>query len=326
MNDPKNKLGQYAGLEQLSTQALEDLLQQDFAAGEDHSNPDLVMAIMEVMEQRTPQAAPAVDVDAAWNAFRAGKIAPMEPEAEAAGPLPEVAPVPPSAAPQKPRRRKAPRRALAVAAVVCVLVCLSILPVQGSSLLQNLVQWSDANFSFLSREPDGTEAVLRYSRDCTNFVSQCLYAGGLSQDSTWKSIPNWHGNTVVRVDSTQWVNANSLKEYLKTSGRGTKIGSWSLKGSPSPYLTFAYVNDSSNLSSSRTGKVVLFYDWESDGTMNHSAFFVANNGKSTLSGEGYGDLINQHTENRKQVLWRPDNRQNSTQKATTRVYAFEIKA
>ena len=31
MNDPKNKLGQYAGLEQLSTQALEDLLQQDFA-------------------------------------------------------------------------------------------------------------------------------------------------------------------------------------------------------------------------------------------------------------------------------------------------------
>lgn len=59
MNDPKNKLGQYAGLEQLSTQALEDLLQQDFAAGEDHSNPDLVMAIMEVMEQRTPQAAPA---------------------------------------------------------------------------------------------------------------------------------------------------------------------------------------------------------------------------------------------------------------------------
>ena len=96
-----------------------------------------------------------------------------------------------------------------------------------------------------------------YSRDCTNFVSQCLYAGGLSQDSTWKSIPNWHGNTVVRVDSTQWVNANSLKEYLKTSGRGTKIGSWSLKGSPSPYLTFAYVNDSSNLSSSRTGKVVF---------------------------------------------------------------------
>ena len=46
----------------------------------------------------------------------------MEPEAEAAGPLPEVAPVPPSAAPQKPRRRKAPRRALAVAAVVWVLV------------------------------------------------------------------------------------------------------------------------------------------------------------------------------------------------------------
>ena len=32
MNDPKNKLGQYAGLEQLSTPSLEDLLHQDFSA------------------------------------------------------------------------------------------------------------------------------------------------------------------------------------------------------------------------------------------------------------------------------------------------------
>lgn len=195
MNDPKNKLGQYAGLEQLSTQALEDLLQQDFAAGEDHSNPDLVMAIMEVMEQRTPQAAPAVDVDAAWNAFRAGKIAPMEPEAEAAGPLPEAAPVPPSAAPQKPRRRKAPRRALAVAAVVCVLVCLFILPVQGSSLLQNLVQWSDANFSFLSREPDGTEAVLR-NPDYQQVEKT------VSELTNRPVLPTWYppGSSVVQVE------------------------------------------------------------------------------------------------------------------------------
>lgn len=195
MNDPKNKLGQYAGLEQLSTQALEDLLQQDFAAGEDHSNPDLVMAIMEVMEQRTPQAAPAVDVDAAWNAFRAGKIAPMEPEADAAGPLPEAVPVPPSAAPQKPRRRKAPRRALAVAVVVCVLVCLFILPVQGSSLLQNLVQWSDANFSFLSRDPDGTEAVLR-SPDYQQVEKT------VSELTDRPVLPTWYppGSSVVQVE------------------------------------------------------------------------------------------------------------------------------
>lgn len=165
-----------------------------------------------------------------------------------------------------------------------------------------------------------------YSSDCTNFVSQCLHAGGLSQDSTWKSVPDWHGNTVVRVDSTSWVNANSLKNYLKDSGRGSKVGSWSLKGTPSPYLTYAYANDSDNLSSARVGKVVLFYDWEGDGKMNHSAFFVANNAKSTLSGEASGDLINQHTETRKHVLWRPDKRQNSTQKESTRVYAFQINA
>lgn len=45
--------------------------------------------------------------------------------------------------------------------------------------------------------------------DCANFISQCLYAGGLSQDSIWK------------VGSWTWMNAKKLHLYLKDQGYAT---------------------------------------------------------------------------------------------------------
>ena len=165
--------------------------------------------------------------------------------------------------------------------------------------------------------------------DCTNFVSQCLYAGGMTQDSTWNSKLWFSSNVAHRTDSDAWVNADSLKNYLKNTGKASKIGSWSKNGSGAPYITNAFVNNSNNLTSNNTGKVVLFYDWEFDGTMNHSALFVADNSASTYSGEGTGDLVDQHSKNRKHVMWHADLRHAQTdqgqyQRSITRVYAFEI--
>ena len=170
-----------------------------------------------------------------------------------------------------------------------------------------------------------------YSNDCTNFVSQCLAAGGLKQDSTWNSKVSFSANLAHRTDSTAWVNAEALKNWMKNSGVATKIGSWSKNGIPEPYPTYAYANNSNNLTSSNAGKVVLFYDWEADGTMNHSSFFVKNNSASTYSGEGTGDLIDQHTTNRKHVLWHADMRHANTeqgqyQRNVTRIYALQINA
>lgn len=42
--------------------------------------------------------------------------------------------------------------------------------------------------------------------DCANFVSQCLYAGGLSTDAQWYK------------DSYAWINANGLRQYLINRG------------------------------------------------------------------------------------------------------------
>ncbi len=149
MNNPKNTLGKYPWLEQLSTQALEDLLRQDFAAGEGHSDPDFVAAILEVIAQRTPDEALPVDTDAAWASLRARTLdkphdpAPTEEE-------PKVEPFP------APKRRR-PRRPWVVAAVVCLLVCLLAVPVQGQSLLESLVSWTGSTFTFLPQEDTGEE-------------------------------------------------------------------------------------------------------------------------------------------------------------------------
>ena len=168
-----------------------------------------------------------------------------------------------------------------------------------------------------------------HSEDCTNFTSQSLYAGGLSMDLTWNSTVGYNQSfgRFYRVDSATWVGANALKNYLKNNNLATKIGSWSKNGTPAPYVTYAYVNNSSNMTSTDTGKVIVFYDWTGDGTMDHTALLVVNNGHSTYSGEGTGDLINQHSTNRYHVLWRPDYRQRDNEDdriCKTRVYAFAM--
>ena len=213
--------------------------------------------------------------------------------------------------------------------IVLALFIMSLMPVEASAYsASSAISYSNT----YALSPNSMNALGEgynyYSgSDCTNFTSQTLYAGGLSMDSTWKSYVIFSTNTPHRTDSATWKNANKLKNYLKNSGIATKVGSWSKNGTGEPYRTYAYVNNSNNLTSSNKGKTVLFYDWEGDGTMNHSAFLVANNASSTLSYEGSGDLINQHSTNRKKVLWRPDYRQSYTESEyvyTTRVYAFQL--
>lgn len=149
MNNPKNTLGKYPWLEQLSTQALEDLLRQDFAAGEGHSDPDFVTAILEVIAQRTPDEALPVDTDTAWASLRARTLdKPHDPAPTEEEPKEEPFPAP---------KRRRPRRPWVVAAVVCLLVCLLAVPVQGQSLLESLVSWTGSTFTFLPQEDTGEE-------------------------------------------------------------------------------------------------------------------------------------------------------------------------
>lgn len=177
MKDPKTLLGNYPGLEQLTTQELEDLLRQDFAAGEGHSDPDLIPAILEVIAQRTPDETLPVDTDTAWASLRARTLdKPHDPTPTEEDPkvVPFPDPKPPRQEP--PAKSRRPRRPWVVAAVVCLLVCLLAVPVQGQSLLETLVTWTGSTFSFLPQEGTGEEPATLPSLADPDFSSREAFA------------------------------------------------------------------------------------------------------------------------------------------------------
>ena len=139
----------YPIFETLSTEELEKLLAQDFAADDgDTPDVDYIMAIMEVIHEREKAAGHSVDVDAAWNDFQEnyqGQSAAFEHslprEAESSNHL-SIPPV------QAPRKKKYTLRFVAIAAVIVVLLC-------GTAsgfgrVFQAVVSWTAETFGFES--------------------------------------------------------------------------------------------------------------------------------------------------------------------------------
>lgn len=67
-----------------------------------------------------------------------------------------------------------------------------------------------------------------YENDCTNFVSQCMLAGGWTmsggsvfdrdEDGVW-----WYGRSVWSRASYTWAGAHNFSKYLTRSGRGSRV-------------------------------------------------------------------------------------------------------
>ncbi|MCD7828785.1 MAG: amidase domain-containing protein [Clostridiales bacterium] len=83
-----------------------------------------------------------------------------------------------------------------------------------------------------------------YGGDCAAFISQCLYAGGIPMTSSW----HWHHLSKQRTNT--WTVANDLKNYLISIG-GREI--------TNPSASDISVGD------------VIFYDWDNNGSVNHTA-------------------------------------------------------
>ena len=145
--------------------------------------------------------------------------------------------------------------------------------------------------------------------DCSNFVSQIMRAGGYVNNNDWF----YHGYTSM---SKTWINAHSLHWHIKAHRQAPLIGKWHGAGS---YGLYKPVDDSSNLDG--TGNKVLFYDFDSDGNIDHASYVVAS-GKS-IDGTGTGDLINQHTTNRKRTMWHLEDF--NSKRYTTTIYAYNLK-
>jgi len=116
--------------------------------------------------------------------------------------------------------------------------------------------------------------------DCTNYVSQCLLAGGAPMNYTGRRDSGWwyQGRKAGREWwSYSWAVANALQHYLATSRSGLRA---ELVHSP-------YELDLGD---------VIFYDWDGDGSFQHSTIVTG----FDLAGE---PLVNAHTVNSRARLW-----------------------
>ena len=95
--------------------------------------------------------------------------------------------------------------------------------------------WSSYNPDYIDYNPVGG--------DCANFVSQCLFAGGLKTDGIWYT------------GSLTWINAQKLYNYLTNKG---------------------YAVVSATGSNVIPGRSVIFYDWDGNGTFDHTSISSSN--------------------------------------------------
>ncbi|WP_246943648.1 amidase domain-containing protein [Bacillus pinisoli] len=115
----------------------------------------------------------------------------------------------------------------------------------------------------------------KFEVDCTNFISQCLHAGGASMTGYpnrgkgwWMKNGNW---------SYSWSVANALRRYLPNAKSGVRA---------------IEKNSAAELS---IGDVIC-YDFEGDGKFNHNTIVVAKDRNNM-------PLVNAHTHNSRMRYW-----------------------
>jgi hypothetical protein len=127
-----------------------------------------------------------------------------------------------------------------------------------------------------SHNPD----FLSFEVDCTNYVSQCLLAGGAPMNYTGRRETGWwyQGRKAGREWwSYSWSVSHALHHYLMTSRSGLRA---ELVQSP-------YELDLGD---------VIIYDWDGDGRYQHSTIVTG----FDAAGE---PLVNAHTANSRARLW-----------------------
>ncbi|MEK3785328.1 amidase domain-containing protein [Paenibacillus sp. FSL K6-1230] len=116
--------------------------------------------------------------------------------------------------------------------------------------------------------------------DCTNYVSQCLFAGGAPIHYTGKRESGWWykgRSSGKELWSFSWAVSNALERYLGASGR-------SFDAVPVERPEQLMLGD------------VISYDWDGDGTFQHSAIVTAFDA-------GGMPLVNAHTVSARHRYW-----------------------
>lgn len=136
-------------------------------------------------------------------------------------------------------------------------------------------------------------AFPKFDDDCTNFISQCLLAGGAPMTGAPNRAKGWwlKGGTW----SYSWTTSNALRWYVETSKKG---------------LVGKRVSSVSEL---RLGDLI-FIDFDGDGRINHSLIIT-----SIVKGVPY---VNAHTTNSYHRLWTYED--SSAYTPNIKYYFFQI--
>jgi len=132
----------------------------------------------------------------------------------------------------------------------------------------------------------------RFEDDCTNYVSQCLYAGGIPMEFSYSRSKGWWYRGGENGWSYSWTVANSFKHYLETGG----------------HIRVQKVERPENL----TIGDVICYDFDGDGKWQHNTIVVRKDGQGM-------PLVNAHTTNSRNRYW---DYRNSTAYTPNIQYAF----
>lgn len=152
--------------------------------------------------------------------------------------------------------------------------------------------------------------------DCTNFVSQALYAGGISMrpyptysgDGAWYMVKKRNRWSYA----TPWVNAQHQSSFLLQHLPGvTQVASY-----------YGLAPGTTAADHAEQGDVVL-YDWNNDGVFDHEAIVTASDGANP-DGTTNWDLVDAHTNNRYHAYWTLA--QYNASWATTRIVVLHIPA
>lgn len=123
-------------------------------------------------------------------------------------------------------------------------------------------------------------AYLEFEVDCTNYISQCLFAGGAPMNYTGKREAGWwyRGRQDGReLWSFSWAVAHGLEQLLRSSRSGLRA---QLLEAP----------DQLDLGD------VIIYDWDGDGRYQHSVIVTARDAAGM-------PLVNAHTTNSLHRYW-----------------------
>ena len=155
MKNPENQQGKYAYLEQLTMEELDELLRLDFNANEEDADPELVLAIMEVIMKREPESVPQIKPEETWKTFQARNLT-EEPEQttdeKAEQEEENIVEY------QLPRKRK--RWLTSVVAAACAVFVFCAPVAHGSTILETMTNWKQSTFSLPNQQESGTVAVL----------------------------------------------------------------------------------------------------------------------------------------------------------------------